>query len=180
MSKVFRTFTTRDLIIIAGLAGIGLAIKPLVSPLSKMITSPLMIPGGSFTGGLYMLWMVLAVLIVDKFGTGIVYGLLQALVIMVIGIRGNQGLLSLVSYTFPGLLVDLVYLAIPHPERIWGQMLLCAFANMAGALIVAIFVFHHPLPFILIIEGMSMVSGIIGGWISWTIYKTIIYYELVQ
>ena len=180
MSKVFRTFTTRDLIVIAGLAGIGLAIKPLISPLSKMITSPLMIPGGSFTGGLYMLWMVLAVLIVDKFGTGIVYGLLQALVIMVIGIRGNQGLLSLVSYTFPGLLVDLVYLAIPHPERIWGQMLLCALANMAGALIVAIFVFHHPLPFILIIEGMSMVSGIIGGWISWTIYKTIIYYELVQ
>ena len=47
MSKVFRTFTTRDLIVIAGLAGIGLAIKPLVSPLSKMITSPLMIPGGS-------------------------------------------------------------------------------------------------------------------------------------
>jgi len=180
MSKVFRTFTTRDLIIIAGLAGIGLAIKPLISPLSKMITSPLMIPGGSFTGGLYMLWMVLAVLIVDKFGTGIVYGLLQALVIMVIGIRGNQGLLSLVSYTFPGLLVDLVYLVMLHPERILGQMLLCALANMAGALIVAIFVFHHPLPFILIIEGMSMISGIIGGWISWTIYKTIIYYELVQ
>ena len=151
MSKVFRTFTTRDLIIIAGLAGIGLAIKPLVSPLSKMITSPLMIPGGSFTGGLYMLWMVLAVLIVDKFGTGIIYGILQALVVMVIGIRGNQGLLSLISYTLPGLLVDLVYLVISHPEKIWAQMLLCALSNMTGAIVVAIFVFHHPLPFILII-----------------------------
>jgi len=61
-----------------------------------------------------------------------------------------------------------------------GQMLLCALANMAGALIVAIFVFHHPLPFILIIESMSMISGIIGGWISWAIYKTIKHYELVQ
>ena len=180
MSKVFRTFTTRDLIIIAGLAGIGLAIKPLVSPLSKIITSPLMIPGGSFTGGLYMLWMVLAVLIVDKFGTGIIYGILQALVVMVIGIRGNQGLLSLISYTIPGLLVDLVYLVIPHPDKIWAQMLLCALSNMTGAIVVAIFVFHHPLPFILIIEGMSMVSGIIGGWISWAIYKTIKHYELVQ
>jgi len=180
MSKVFRTFTTRDLIIIAGLAGIGLAIKPLVSPLSKMITSPLMIPGGSFTGGLYMLWMVLAVLIVDKFGTGIIYGILQALVVMVIGIRGNQGLLSLISYTLPGLLVDLVYLVIPHPDKIWAQMLLCALSNMTGAIVVAIFVFHHPLPFILIIEGMSMVSGIIGGWISWAIYKTIKHYELVR
>jgi hypothetical protein len=51
---------------------------------------------------------------------------------------------------------------------------------MTGAIVVAIFVFHHPLPFILIIEGMSMVSGIIGGWISWAIYKTIKHYELVQ
>jgi len=27
---------------------------------------------------------------------------------------------------------------------------------------------------------MSMISGIIGGWISWAIYKTIKHYELVQ
>lgn len=178
-SLILRNFTTRDLIIIAGLAGIGIAIKPLVSPLSKMISTPLMVPGGSFTGGLYMLWLVLAVLIVSKPGTGTLYGILQALVVMVIGLRGNQGLLTLVSYPLPGILVDVIYYFLRWPGWIVTHLILCSLANMAGALVVAVFLFHHPLPYIGIIAGMSLVSGCLGGAVSWGIYKSLAKYGLV-
>ena len=177
--RIFQRFSTRDLIIIAGLAGIGIAIKPLVSPLSKLLSTPLMVPGGSFTGGLYMLWMVLAVLIVRKRGTGTLYGFLQALIVMAIGLRGNQGLLSLVSYTLPGILVDLACLLLRRPEWLSTHLILCALANMAGALVVAVLLFHHPLPFIAVILGMSFVSGCLGGALSYGIYKTIQKYGLL-
>jgi energy-coupling factor transport system substrate-specific component len=180
MAKFFQRFSTRDLIIIAGLAGIGIAVKPIVSPLSKMITTPLMVPGGSFTGGLYMLWMVLAVVLVQKRGTGFIYGLLQALVVMVIGIRGNQGLLSLLSYTLPGICADIIYQLARRPASIWVHMLLCSVTNMAGALVVAIFLFHHPLPYIAVILGMSLVSGLVGGWLSWGIFKALDHYGLTS
>jgi len=139
-----------------------------------------MVPGGSFTGGLYMLWLVLAVLIVSKLGTGTLYGLLQALIIMVIGVKGNQGLLSLISYTLPGIAVDGVFLLLRHPERISTHIILCALANMCGAGVVAVFLFHHPLPFVGVVLLMSMISGCLGGWVSHGIYKTLRHYEIIQ
>lgn len=177
---MFKRFSTRDLIIIAVLAGIGLAVKPIVSPFSKMISTPLMVPGGSFTGGLYMLWLALAVLIIRKPGTGLIFGLLQALVTLVIGVRGNQGLLTLLSYTLPGILADLIQALVKDPARLWPHLAICSVANIAGAMVVAILLFHHPPLYLLIILGMSLLSGLIGGWISWSIFRSLKHYELIE
>lgn len=176
---MFKRFSTQSLIIIAGLAGLGIVIKPIVSPLSKMISMPLVVPGGSFAGGLYMMWLVLAVVIVKRGGSGTLYGFLQALLVMVLGLKGNQGMFSIISYTLPGVMVDLVFWLVKRPDCIFTHMLLCSIANMTGALMVAIFFFHHPLPFIAIILGMSFVSGLLGGWLSHSIYKTLERYELI-
>ena len=177
---MFKRFSTRDLIIIAVLAGIGLAVKPIVSPFSKMISTPLMVPGGSFTGGLYMLWLALAVLIIRKPGTGFIFGLLQALVTLVIGVRGNQGLPTLLSYTLPGILADLIQALVKDPARLWPHLAICSVANIAGAMVVAILLFHHPPLYLLIILGMSLLSGLIGGWISWSIFRSLKHYELIE
>ncbi len=53
-------FTVFELILMALLASIGIAAKPVVVPLAHMITVPLGIPGGAIAGGLYMFWIVLA------------------------------------------------------------------------------------------------------------------------
>ncbi|MDD3282826.1 MAG: ECF transporter S component, partial [Candidatus Cloacimonetes bacterium] len=63
---MLKKFSVKDLIIIAALAALGIAVKPLVGPFFKMISRPMGIPGGSFAGGFYMMWLVLAVVIVDK------------------------------------------------------------------------------------------------------------------
>ena len=79
---MLQKFTTRDLILIASLAGMGFVAKILISPLFKMISMPMMVPGGSLAGGFYMLWLVLAVLIVPKWGTGLLFGLLLMLLLI--------------------------------------------------------------------------------------------------
>jgi energy-coupling factor transport system substrate-specific component len=176
---MFKRFSTQDLIIIASLAGIGIAVKPIVGPLVKMVATPLMLPGGSLAGGLYMMWLVLAVTITGKTGTGFIFGLLQSLVVMVIGIRGNQGLFSLVSYTLPGILADLVHYLARYPEKLYSHLLLCALANMAGAGLTAVFIFRHPLPLVIGILVLAMVSGLVGGAISYAVYKPLKRFRII-
>ena len=105
--KLLSRFSTRDLIIIAIMAAIGLSIKPIISPLSKLISTPLMLPGGSFAGGFYMMWMVLALALTGKPGAAMIFGFIQALVVLIMGSYGNHGALSLLTYTLPGILLDL-------------------------------------------------------------------------
>lgn len=170
---MLKRFRVQDLILIAAFAAIGIAIKPLVGPLSKMISTPLGIPGGSFAGGFYMMWLVLAVMIVDKSYTGTVFGIIQAIGVLIFGISGNMGAISLISYTVPGIVVDLFYLILAKKKHLAAHLLLCALANMSGALISAILIFAHP-PFILIgISALSIASGIVGGYLSCAIYKSL-------
>ena len=60
MKRLFKPFSTQDLVVITMMAALGLAIKPIVTPLSQIITGPLYIPGGVVAGAFYMLWIVLA------------------------------------------------------------------------------------------------------------------------
>jgi len=72
MMSLLKRFSARDLIIIASIAAVGIAVKPIVNPITKLISTPLGIPGGSLSGGLYMMWLVLVVTIINKRWTGTV------------------------------------------------------------------------------------------------------------
>ncbi len=52
--KILNKFRLYDLVVIALMASLGIATKPIVVPLTHMITGPLFIPGGAVAGGLYM------------------------------------------------------------------------------------------------------------------------------
>ncbi len=52
------------------MSALGLAAKPIITPLIHLISAPLMVPGGSLAGGLYMMWIALAIAIVNKPGAG--------------------------------------------------------------------------------------------------------------
>jgi len=170
---MLKKFSVKDLIILAALAALGIAVKPLVGPFFKMISRPMGIPGGSFAGGFYMMWLVLAVVIVDKPFTGLVFGIIQALGVLIFGVSGNQGALSLISYTIPGLIADLVYYLFACRKHLLAQVSICGLANAAGALISVIIMFNHPLLVILAVLGMAFVSGILGGVLSFGIYKSL-------
>jgi hypothetical protein len=107
-------YSLYDLIIIAMMAALGLATKPIVVPLAHIITGPLFMPAGAVAGGFYMMWLVLGFGITGKRGTMTLIGVVQSIMVIATGIVGSHGALSILTYTLPGILADLGLLPTRH------------------------------------------------------------------
>lgn len=174
MKKLLKAFTVRELILIAAMAALGIAIKPIVVPLVHLISTPLMIPGGALAGGLYMMWLVMAFGLTGKRGSATLAGLIQALLVMITGVSGSHGVLSLVSYTLPGIVVDLGLLIMRHR----ACCLPCCFvagilANLTGTAVVNLVFYTLPTVPLLLSLAVAALSGGVGGLISWELLKAL-------
>lgn len=181
IQKALHRYTMFDLLIIAVMAALGIAVKPIVVPLAHMVGAPLMIPSGALAGGLYMMWMVVALGITGKYGTATLVALVQALLVLFTGVVGSHGIMSLVSYTLPGIALDLVMFLIGH--RVC--CLPCAFlagavANLMGTYSVNSIFFSLPFQFLVLIMAIALLSGGIGGIIAWQLLKVLRKYKIVK
>ncbi|MGI6704027.1 MAG: ECF transporter S component [Clostridia bacterium] len=170
--KFLSRFTMFDLVVIAMMASLGIAIKPVVVPLAHIITGPLYIPGGVIAGGFYMMWIVLGAGMVGRLGTATLISVVQAIMVISMGIFGTHGIMSLMTYVLPGLAVDLVLFVSRHR----GCCLGCCFvsgiaANIAGTFLVNLVFFRLPLiPLILSLSSAAL-SGGLGGVIAYSVIK---------
>jgi hypothetical protein len=168
LQKALRRFSLKDLVLIAVMAAAGIAVKPLVVPLAHLVSAPLLIPGGALAGGLYMMWLVIALGLTGKYGTGALVGLTQGILVMITGIAGSHGIMSLVSYTMPGVIMDLGLWLIRH--RLCCRN--CAFlagilANITGTVMVNLIFFRLPgIPLALSMAAAAF-SGGLGGLLAW-------------
>lgn len=174
MSKLFNRFSMYELVVISLTAALGVGIKPIIVPLVHIITGPLYIPGGAAAGGFYMLWLVLGLGITRKIGTGTLIGLIQALLVMITGVYGNHGAVSLITYTIPGLFVDMGALLLgKNYATPSGFFILGLLANISGTFLSSMVFFRLPLiPLLLSISAASL-SGGLGGLIAYKIMITI-------
>jgi hypothetical protein len=166
------------------MAAIGIALKPIVSQLVHLISTPLGIPGGSLAGGLYMMWIVLAAAITGKLGTATLVGIVQAIMIILTAAPGSHGALSLLSYTMPGVMVDLVFLLLFKVLRRDFDKI-AAFAggiisNLTGTMIVNVIYFSLPPVYLILTVLVSILSGGIGGMIVWGLYLVLKKYRLIR
>jgi hypothetical protein len=179
-----KKFSIYDLVIIAVMATVGIVIKPVVSSAVHIISAPLMIPGGSLAGGLYMMWIVLGFAITGKHGSATLTGLVQAILVILTGAPGSHGVMSLVSYTAPGLAIDvLMFLLISLGGREFDRF--CAFfagiaANLTGTFIVNVLFFHLPALFLALTLLAAALSGGVGGLIAYRLYVVVKKYRLVK
>ncbi|MHA1166905.1 MAG: ECF transporter S component [Candidatus Hodarchaeales archaeon] len=104
-------FSTEDLITIALLAALGLGTKQVVGPVLKAIVAVFLIPGGAIAGAFYMMWLVLSRNAVDKPFSATLTGLVQGITILFLP-YGSHGIMSLITYTAPGLSIDIVFYSI--------------------------------------------------------------------
>ena len=161
-------FSLADYILLAMLAALGVAVKVVVSPLAQIITGPLFIPGGAVAGGFYMLFLVLGTALTGKRGAAALIALVQAVLVAVGGVPGSHGAASLLTYTAPGLAVELVFLLMPRHR---ACCYLCCFlggmlANIAGALAVNLAIFRLSLIPLLLALSVSALAGGLGGLIA--------------
>lgn len=173
MSKFFERFTLYELVLLTVMAAIGIAVKPIVSTLAHVISGPLMIPGGAVAGGLYMMWIVIGYGMVKKPGSALLIALVQALLVLFTGIIGSHGIMSLVTYTAPGLAVELVMLIIGHRACCTGCAVLgCIAANLAGTICVNYVFFQTPGIYLILMLAIAALSGMVGGVIGWQLIKS--------
>lgn len=174
MNRLLKRFSIRDLVLSAAMAALGLAIKPIVVPLAHVISGPLMVPGGALAGGLYMMWLVVAFGLTQKRGTATLTGLVQAVIVVISGINGSHGVMSLLSYTLPGVAVDLGMFIIRH--KIDGPVtafIAGILANVTGTLCVNMIFFSLPIIPLLLSICIAAVSGGAGGIIAWVLLKSL-------
>ena len=164
-------FTLKELIVMTMLAVMGMVLKPFLSPLFNLLTDFIRIPGGSAVAGISEMFLVAAAALIRKRGTALLTGLLQGLISLTTGISAAAGVLVLITYSLPGLAVDLVMLLpvfdrMPEKKR---MMLAGGLGVLAGAAATNMLYFRLPLiPFILF-YAVGILSGAAGGWLACTI-----------
>ncbi|HEX37808.1 MAG TPA: hypothetical protein ENG70_02985 [Candidatus Cloacimonetes bacterium] len=177
--KFLRKFSTQDLLYIAIFSALGLAIKPLITPIAIMLTRMLMITGGSLFGGLYMMWIVLAIASVRKPWTGTLVGLIQGFVMLALGNAGPHGALSLITFTLPGFAADMTAFFMKNYSKAISHILVCIIANITGTIIVSLLIWQLPFIPLLISLGLSVLSAVPGGFLSFVIYRRLAQFGLV-
>jgi len=172
MNKLLKKFSVFDLVVISLTAALGIGIKPIIVPLVHIITGPLYIPGGAAAGGFYMLWIVLGIGIIRKAGTGTLIGLVQAILVIVTGVYGTHGAVSIITYTLPGLLVDIgAKLLGANFLSPAGFFILGLLANVSGTFFSSMVFFRLPLIPMLLSLCAASLSGGLGGLIAYKITK---------
>lgn len=171
---MFKKITTFDAVFIALMAACGLALKPIVGPLFKLIGSAFLIPSGSMAGAIYMIWPMLALLTVKQFGTATLVGLIQGIIVLITGIYGSHGILSLITYTTPGIIIDFVYLLINRFQNRWLLTIPAAMGNVSGSIIVGIVFLHYPLIPLIIGLIPAFFFGALGGYLSLILYNWLV------
>ena len=174
MNKFLKRFSMFDLVVISLTAALGVGINPIIVPLVHIITGPLYIPGGAAAGGFYMLWIVLGLGMTRKIGTGTLIGLVQALLVMITGVYGTHGAISIITYTVPGLLADMAAKLLKDKFMSpAGFFTLGLLANVSGTFLSSLMFFRLPMiPMLLSLSAASL-SGGLGGLIAFRITKAI-------
>lgn len=181
MSKIFDRFTVFELVFIAVMAALGIAVKPIVVPLIHMITGPLLIPGGSVAGGIYMLWIVLGVSLINKPGTGTLVALVQAIMVIATGVYGSHGIMSLITYLLPGVAVDLAAALLSRcPDRRLRLFFCGMAANLTGTMLSNLLFFRLPAVPLLLSLCAGALSGGLGGLVAYAIHGRLVHLGLFR
>jgi hypothetical protein len=179
--KFFARFGLVDLMVIALMGALGIAVKAVITPLVHIITGPLFIPGGVVAGGVYMMFLVLAASLTGIRGAAALCGLCQGIMVLFVAVAGSHGALSIVSYTLTGAAVDLLMLLIRHK----GCCALCCFfggmaANIAGTLIVNSAFFSMPFVPLMLSLAAGALSGGLGGALAWAVASQLRKYRVAR
>jgi hypothetical protein len=167
------------MILIAAMAALGIAIKAVVTPLIRLVSVPLLIPGGALAGGLYMMWLLVATGLTGKRGSATLTGLVQAILVTLTGVSSSHGLLSLVSYTLPGLAVDGGLLLLRHRICCLPCAFMCGIlANISGTVAVNLIFFRLPLAPLLFSLVAAAFSGGMGGVLAWHLLQALRKYNI--
>ncbi|HKL43314.1 MAG TPA: ECF transporter S component [Clostridia bacterium] len=173
-SNLLKNFTVFELITIALTASLGIASKPIITPLTHLITGPLFIPGGAVAGGFYMMWIVLGAALIKKRGSATLIALTQGIIIMITGAFGSHGVISLITYGLPGFAIDIIFTILNRKLNSSLDFFAAGIiANISGTYLSNLVFFRLPLLPLIISLSIGALSGGLGGLLAFFIYNNV-------
>jgi len=169
-----KRWTTLEAVFLVLMAACGVALKPIVGPLTKLVGSALFIPSGALAGAIYMMWPMLALLVVRRFGAAIFVGLLEGVIVLITGFYGSHGFLSIITYVGPCVVMDLAFLPIQNSRLKWSRFFPPAWANVTGVLLVGAFIMRIPTIPLLLGCIPAFILGGFGGLLALWLYQLFI------
>jgi len=156
----------KDLIRCMLLGAAGIASKIIITPLVHMITGPLWIPGGVIAGGFYMFWLVFARAHIKNKYAGSMTAFFQALMVLVSGSVASHGIISIITYTLPGIFVDLSFAFSKKISKEGIYIIAGILSNLIGFLGSNILFFNLPIIPLFTSTIIAMFSGSLGGLLA--------------
>ena len=155
--------TTMQLVIMAFCVILGLITKRIISPVTNVLTDFFRIPGGSAAAGFSLAFLVIGRELVPGFrGAATMMGLIQGILALMLGFSGYQGALAILTYTLPGLVIDLTAHVMKKRDLIYF-MSASVLACIGSALLTSALVFHLAGVLLLMWLLMAACSGLAGG-----------------
>ena len=168
---MFKNLSTLEIIFIALMGAMGIAMKSIVGPVIKSVAAFFFLPTGAVAGMVYMIWPMLALLVTRRLGTATLVGLIEAFLVMATGLYGSHGILSLVTYILPCLCIDIGFIPYHLTGRRIFLLLPAALGNMCGTLLVGRIIMHLQWSPLLIGSSFAFIFGSTAGPIAYVLYR---------
>lgn len=155
----------RRLLFLALCCDFGLFAKQLVSPLANIITDALRVPGGISTS-FSLMFLVIAAVMMPRFGCAAIMSLVQSLLALAIGRVGSMGVLSPIGYVVPGIAIDLLLLLTRRLSLKDRMTLTNAAASVCAALTANAIVFRLWGAPLVLYACLAALSGALCGMLG--------------
>lgn len=151
---------------------LSLVTKRVISPITNLLTDFLRIPGGGAATAFSLMFLVIGTSRLQWSWATSAAGFIQSLLALSMGMSAYQGAFALVTYTVPGVVIDLLRKFYPHRNKTYFS-LACAAANTAGALLTNLLVFKLEGVAFLLWMLIACVIGLGGGFLGGMIFGRI-------
>lgn len=152
---------------------LSLVTKRVISPITNLLTDFIRIPGGGASTAFSLMFLVIATARLRWNWATTAAGFVQSLIALGLGMSAYHGFFAILTYTIPGLVIDLFRMFYPRRDKAYFA-LSCGAANTAGALLSNLLVFRLEGIAFLLWMLIACTIGLLGGLIGEMLYRRLL------
>ena len=152
---------------------LSLVTKQVISPITNLLTDFIRIPGGGAATAFSLMFLVIATSGMRWSLATAAMGFDQSLLALSMGMSAYQGAFAIMTYTLPGVVIDLFRKFYPRRDKAYFS-LSCGAANTAGALLTNLLVFRLEGISFLLWMLVACAIGMLGGLLGEMLYRRLL------
>lgn len=168
----YKNENLRQLTFLAVCIALSLVTKRIISPFTNILTDFIRIPGGGAATAFSLMFLLVGTSAVNWRWAAAYSGFIQSIIALSLGMSSYQGLFALLTYTAPGIVIDLFRMVYPQKNKVYFA-LACAAANTAGALLTNLLVFKLQGVAFMLWMLVACCFGVLGGILGNEIFRRI-------